>query len=326
MILITGGAGFIGSVLARELNKANYDKIIIVDRLGSTDKWKNLRSIKYLDCLNPDDLFSQDTGRNEKFFDSVDFIFHLGACASTTQKDMDFLMKNNVNFSQILFTYANKQNIPFIYASSAATYGDGSLGYDDDHQKIDQLRPLNPYGYSKHLFDQWVLRQDNHPTHWYGIKFFNVYGPNEYHKEDMRSMIHKAYCQIQKEGKVRLFKSHHRDFKDGEQLRDFIYVKDVVLTMMKIMNTLPTSGIYNLGCGKARSFNDLAHAVFTSLGLSEKIEYFDTPESIRSQYQYFTQAKMEKLNHVLPDLVFSNLEDGMADYIKNHLLKDNPFY
>ena len=219
-----------------------------------------------------------------------------------------------------------KKNIPFIYASSASTYGDGSFGYDDDHQKIEQLHPLNPYGYSKHLFDQWVLRQENHPPHWYGIKFFNVYGPNEYHKEDMRSIIHKSFCQIQKEGKVRLFKSHHRDFQDGEQLRDFIYVKDVAKAMLKIMNTLPQSGLYNLGCGKARSFNDLARAVFSSLGVPEKIEYFDTPENIRSQYQYFTQAKMDKLLSALPDMAFSNLEDSIEDYVKNYLLKNDPFY
>ncbi|MCY4523328.1 MAG: ADP-glyceromanno-heptose 6-epimerase [Halobacteriovoraceae bacterium] len=326
MILITGGAGFIGSVLARELNKARYNDIIIVDKMGSSSKWKNLPSAKFLDIIHPEELFSLNDKKDELFFKNLDCIFHLGACTSTTEKDMDFLIKNNVYFSQILFSHASEHNVPFIYASSAATYGSGNTGYDDNHQKIDQIRPLNPYGYSKHLFDQWVLREQNPPSHWYGLKFFNVYGPNEYHKEDMCSMVYKSFHQIKKEKKARLFRSHHEDFKNGEQLRDFIYVKDVVLVMMKIMSGLPASGIYNLGSGKARSFNDLIRAVFKSLDVPENIEYIDTPENIRSQYQYFTQAKMTKLNEALPDLNIGTMEDGVTDYLKNYLLKDNPYY
>lgn len=323
MILITGGAGFIGSVLAKELNRLGHTDLVIVDKLEDSIKWKNLRGIKYLEYIHADELFGGDY---DDLIAETDLIFHMGACSSTTEKNMDFLMKNNVAYTQALWRFAAAKNIPFIYASSAATYGDGETGYNDAHELIPGLMPLNPYGYSKQLVDEWVLREEKKPDHWFGLKFFNVYGPNEYHKEDMRSLVQKAFEQIKATGVVKLFKSHRPDYKDGEQLRDFIYVKDVVRVMIELADPEKASfsGIYNLGTGKARSFHDLVKATFESMNIPAKIEFIDMPESIRNQYQYYTQAEMGKLEKALPGFRFTGLEEGVRDYVQNYLSKSNP--
>lgn len=323
MILITGGAGFIGSVLAKKLNDLGHEDLVIVDKLESSTKWKNLRGIKYSEYIHADELFA---GEYDDLIAEADLVFHMGACSATTEKDVDFLMRNNVAYTKALFRFAAAKNIPFIYASSAATYGEGEQGYSDDHSKIPSLLPMNPYGYSKQLVDEWILKEEHKPDHWFGLKFFNVYGPNEYHKEDMRSLVHKAFEQIEQLGSVKLFKSHRPDFKDGEQLRDFIYVKDVVQTMLLLADPEKSahSGIYNLGTGKARSFHDLVKATFKAMNKEAKIEFIDMPESIRGQYQYFTEADMTKMKKALPEMTFTSLEDGVADYVQNHLMKPNP--
>ena len=323
MILITGGAGFIGSVLAKSLNELGHHDLVIVDKLEDSIKWKNIRGIKYLDYIHADELFN---GEYDDLIANTDMIFHMGACSSTTEMNMDFLMKNNVAYTQALFRFAATKNIPFIYASSAATYGAGECGYDDNHESIPNLMPLNPYGYSKQLVDEWILKEEARPDHWFGLKFFNVFGPNEYHKEEMRSLVHKSFEQIKSTGKVKLFKSHRPDFKDGEQLRDFIYVKDVVRVMIEL--ALPEkaihSGIYNLGTGKARSFLDLTKATFNAMAINTNVEFIDMPESLRDQYQYYTQAEVKKLKSVLPDFKFMELETAITDYVQNNLMKVNP--
>lgn len=323
MILITGGAGFIGSVLAKKLNELGHTDLVIVDKLEETIKWKNLRGIKYNDYIHADELFG---GEYDDLIAETDLIFHMGACSSTTEKNMDFLMKNNVSYTQALFRFAATKNIPFIYASSAATYGDGEDGYSDSHEKIAGLMPLNPYGYSKQLVDEWILKEESKPDHWFGLKFFNVYGPNEYHKEEMRSLVHKAYEQIKVSGKVKLFKSYRPKFKDGEQLRDFVYVKDVVRAIIELADPEKHahSGIYNLGTGKARSFLDLVRATYKAMDVTPDIELIDMPDAIRGQYQYYTQAEMQKLLSVLPGFEFTPLEEGVRDYVQNHLVKTNP--
>jgi ADP-L-glycero-D-manno-heptose 6-epimerase len=324
MILITGAAGFIGSVIARKLNLQWRQDLILTDRLHDQNKWMNLRKIIYRDYLHADQLMQAPSD----FWRNISHIVHMGACSSTTERDVDFLMSNNFAYSKFLWNKACELDIPFIYASSAATYGDGSLGYIDDHQTSAQLIPLNPYGYSKQIFDQWALEHDRNkkaPPRWYGLKFFNVYGPNEYHKGEMRSIVKKSYEQIQTKGAVKLFKSHRSDFKHGEQLRDFVYVMDAADIVIKILasDTLRSNhnGIYNLGTGKARSFLDLTNAVFKSLGKKPEIEFIDMPESIRAQYQYFTEAKMQKIQNIFPDQNFSSLESGVQDYVQNYLMK-----
>lgn len=323
MILITGGAGFIGSVLAKKLNELGHHDLVIVDKLESTEKWKNLRGLKYSEYIHADELFNGDF---DDLIAEADLVFHMGACSSTTEKDMDFLMKNNVAYTKALFRFAAAKNIPFIYASSAATYGDGELGYSDNHQQVPSLMPMNPYGYSKQIVDEWILKEEHKPDHWFGLKFFNVYGPNEYHKEEMRSLVHKAFGQIVEKGSVKLFKSHRPDFKDGEQLRDFIYVKDVVQAMLELADPekAPFSGIFNLGTGKARSFLDLVHATFKAMDKIPKIEFIDMPESIRNQYQYYTQAEMKKFHQAVEGFEFTSLEEGVKDYVQNYLMKSNP--
>jgi ADP-L-glycero-D-manno-heptose 6-epimerase len=323
MILITGGAGFIGSVLAKELNILGHTDLIIVDKLEDSVKWKNLRGIKYSDYIHADELFSGDY---DDLIAETDLIFHMGACSSTTELNMDFLMKNNVAYTQALWRFAATKNIPFIYASSAATYGNGERGYSDDHAMIPGLMPLNPYGYSKQLVDEWVLKEVSAPEHWFGLKFFNVFGPNEYHKEEMRSLVHKSFEQIKSSGSVKLFKSYKSEFKDGEQLRDFIYVKDVVRALIELADPEKAahSGIYNLGTGHARSFLDLTKATFKAMDLPAKIEFIEMPEALKTQYQYFTEADTKKLLHVLPGFTFTNLEEGVRDYVQNFLMKSNP--
>jgi len=322
MILVTGGAGFIGSVLVSELNKYRREDIIIVDRLEATSKWKNLRGLKYIEYIHADELFN---GEFDELISEVEVIFHMGACSSTTEKDMDYLFKNNVDYSKALFRFAATKNIPFIYASSAATYGSEEKNFSDDHDRMEHLMPLNPYGYSKLLVDQWILKEEARPSLWFGFKFFNVYGPNEYHKEEMRSLVHKAFEQIKSTGKVKLFKSYRNEFKDGEQLRDFVYVKDVVRAMIEFSQVTDEtlSGIYNLGSGNADSFKNLVEATFKAMDLPTNIEFIEMPESMRGQYQYFTEADMKKFLSVLPHFKFAPIEEGVRDYVKNHLLQSN---
>jgi ADP-L-glycero-D-manno-heptose 6-epimerase len=323
MILITGGAGFIGSVLAATLNLHGRDDLIIVDQLDSTSKWMNLRGLRYQEYLESKDLLSSPNN----ILDKVEFIFHLGACSSTTEMNMAYLMENNVNYSKSLFNIAVTRDIPIVYASSAATYGAGEHGYSEDLATLNLLRPLNPYGYSKQVFDQWVVALDRRPRHWFGLKFFNVFGPQEYHKGEMRSLVHKAYEQILETGRVKLFRSHRSDFQDGQQLRDFVYVKDVVKLMIEMMNPSAQhfSGLYNCGTGTARSFSDLVTSTFKAMEREVAIDFIDMPLEIRDQYQYFTEAKMDKLHKFLPTFEFMPLELAVQDYVKQHLM-ENPYF
>jgi len=320
MILVTGGAGFIGSALVEYLNQKGESDIIIVDRLRAGDKWKNIRSLKFKEFIHADELF---LAPYVETLTEVSVIYHLGACSATTMMDMDYLMKNNVEYTQKLIKLAQKNNIPIIFASSAATYGRGESGFSDDLKTLNRLKPLNPYGLSKHVVDLWMNREDTvKPQHWFSLKFFNVYGPNEYHKGPMRSLVHKMFHTIKNKEGVSLFKSHHPDFQDGMQLRDFIYVKDVVAVMVQLASKKMSkhSGIYNLGSGVARSFNDLALNTYSAMQLSPQIKYIDMPENIRGQYQYYTCADMTKLHSILPDFKFTTLEDGVFDYVQKYLL------
>ncbi len=325
MILVTGGAGFIGSVLVKELNRKGHTNIVIVDRLRDTSKWLNLRGLSYYQYLHSDELFTRE---RKYIFNDITAIFHIGACSATTEMDMDYLMQNNVEYSKRLIRIATKNDIPIIYASSAATYGGGEFGYSDEHSKIDNFLPLNPYGYSKQLVDQWMLSRRRRPKIWFGLKFFNVYGPNEYHKESMRSLIHKAVGQIKESGEVKLFKSHQPDYEDGEQLRDFVYVCDVAKAMVKMLEVTNSkhSGIYNIGTGHANSFNDLVKATFQAMDVPVNIKYIDMPQELREQYQYYTQADMTKFHKLFPNFAFSSLKDGVCDYVQNYILKSNPNY
>lgn len=317
MILVTGGAGFIGSVLVKMLNEDGHEDIIIVDRLGKNEKWKNLNGLKFSEFIHADELW---TPEYESYLNRIDYIFHMGACSSTTERDADYLMKNNWEYSKKLFLYAAHNNLKICYASSAATYGDGRLGYSDNHKVVESLRPLNGYGYSKQIFDQWVLSQKRFPKHWVGVKFFNVFGPNEYHKEDMKSLVAKAHQQIHVEGKVKLFKSHRDGFANGEQKRDFIYVKDACRAVMDLtFKDHVESGIYNIGTGKANTFKDFISFTFKAMNRKDEIEFIDMPESLRGQYQYFTEADMTKFHSQLPDFKFMNLEDSVKDYVQNYL-------
>lgn len=324
MILVTGGAGFIGSVLVRMLNQAGHEDIVVVDKMETLEECENLKKAQVAQYYLADNFLNAGI---EKLQKEITFIFHIGACSSTTERDEDFLRENNVNYSKHLWEMAVRNNTPYVYASSAATYGDGEFGYNDDHSSIDQLQPLNPYGWSKQYFDQWVLQQEKTPPRWYGLKYFNVFGPNEYHKEEMRSLVHKGFEQIRDNKKIRLFRSHKEGFEDGEQLRDFVYVKDVCKAMLKMMEPQcqAQNGIYNLGTGKERSFKDLAKATFKAMGVEENIEFFDMPESIRNQYQYFTKANMEKFHREFPGFEFSNLEEAVADYVQNYLMKEDSY-
>lgn len=326
MHLVTGGAGFIGSVLIKELNDQGIEDIIVVDRLRETSKWLNLRGLKFAQYVHADEFFNEE---NERWHSRIQKIFHMGACSATTEMNMDFLMKNNVEYSQKLFNIALQQDIPFIYASSAATYGDGEMGYSDAHESLSGLCPLNPYGYSKQLFDEWVLKQFKKPQVWFGLKFFNVYGPQEYHKGSMRSVVHQAVGQILNTGEVKLFQSHHDDYKDGEQLRDFIYAKDLAKAMLLMgeVQKCDHSGIYNMGTGTARSFKQLVEETFHAMDKQVRIKYVPMPEHLKSQYQYYTQADMSKFSALFPDFQFCDLKTGVSDYVKNHLIsKDGPYF
>lgn len=326
MIIITGAAGFIGSALVKKFNDLGKKDLILVDRMRDGKKWMNLRGLKFYEFVHADEFIESDI-LSSIFDEGVEAIYHMGACSSTTEKNVDYLMKNNVEYTQILFRYATEYNVPICYASSAATYGDGELGYNDDEEMIYKLMPLNAYGYSKQLVDEWVLKQERVPDQWYGVKFFNVYGPNEYHKGSMSSVVYQAFNQIKDVGFVKLFKSYKEGYKNGEQLRDFVYVKDVVDAMISLIHYdhEGKSGIYNLGTGKARSFLDLVKTTFKAMGIKEKIEFIEMPENLRDQYQYFTEAKMDKLHKALPHLKFHSLEEGIEDYVKNHLNTKDPY-
>ena len=320
MIVVTGGAGFIGSALVAQLNKRGIADIIIVDQLGTDERWKNLRKLAFADYTESDDFLDQIIGDNLPY--SIDAIFHLGACSSTTEADASFLIKNNYEYTKQLALWASDADARFIYASSAATYGDGSAGFSDDEDKLHTLITLNMYGYSKHLFDLWA-KKSGLLEQIVGVKYFNVYGPNEYHKADMRSFILKAFEQIQAAGKVWLFKSYNPKYADGEQIRDFIYVKDAVAATLFFYDNPSIGGLYNIGTGHARSWNDLAKAVFAAMGKEPKIEYIDMPETLRDKYQYFTQADMSKLSAAGYKHKPTPLEEAVKDYVQNYLAKSD---
>jgi len=315
MIVVTGAAGFIGSCLVNKLNNQGIKDIIVVDDFSDPLKNANLKSKIFKQQVHRDDFFRWLDENHIR----VEFILHIGARTDTTEFDKKIFDRLNVNFTKNIWKKCVQHNIPLIYASSAATYGMGELGYKDDHNIIPSLKPLNPYGESKNEFDKWALKQKEKPVFWAGLKFFNVYGPNEYHKGRMASVILHAYEQIKNTGKVKLFRSHHPDFEDGKQLRDFIYVKDVTDVIWFLMKTKPMSGIYNLGTGKARTFLDLAKATFRSLYLKPNIEFIDTPADIRDKYQYFTEANMRKLRDAEFNEQFYSLEDGIEEYVQEYL-------
>lgn len=319
MIVVTGGAGFIGSAIVWRLNNLGNDKIIIVDELGTTEKWKNLVGLKFQEFIHKDDFINSIVEDSIEF--PVEAIIHMGANSSTTEKDADHLFSNNYLYTQELARYCLSKDIRFIYASSAATYGDGSFGFDDDESKLESLRPLNMYGYSKQLFDLWAKR-NNVLDKIVGIKYFNVYGPNEYHKGDMRSVVHKAFEQVRDTGKVRLFKSLNPQYKDGEQMRDFVYVKDAVDMTLHFLEHKDQNGIYNVGSGKARTWIDLVTALFNAVGKPVNIEFIDLPEHLREKYQYFTEANLSKIKKAGYNKSITSLEDGVTDYVKNYLLKN----
>ncbi|HLP15187.1 MAG TPA: ADP-glyceromanno-heptose 6-epimerase [Bacteroidota bacterium] len=317
MIVVTGGAGFIGSAMIAKLNEKGREDILVVDALASTEKWKNLVGKKFADYMHKD-VFLKALDGGTFPHGEFDAIIHLGACSSTTERNVDYLMQNNYYYTKRLADYATWSDVRFIYASSAATYGNGEHGFSDDDAVTPLLKPLNPYGYSKQIFDLWSMR-NGLTSQTAGIKFFNVFGPNEYHKGEMKSLIAKAYRQIMDTGKVRLFKSHRDDYRDGEQVRDFIYVKDCTETLWWLLEHKDVNGIFNLGTGKARSWNDLANAIFSALGRPAQIEYIDMPESIRNAYQYHTEAEMTKLASKGFTQQFSALEDSVHDYVVNYL-------
>lgn len=315
MIIITGAAGFIASNLLGHLNNLEITDIVIVDEFSNNEKRKNLTGKKYREEIHRDMFFEWFETNHQ----SVDYLFHLGARTDTAEFNRAVFDKLNFGFSKKMWTACSKFQIPLIYASSAATYGNGDLGYDDNHDIIRHLKPLNPYGESKNDFDKWVIEQEIAPPLWAGLKFFNVYGPNEYHKTRMASVVLHAFEQIKQTGKMKLFRSHRNDIKDGCQARDFVYVKDVVNVIYWLYTSAPESGIYNLGSGKARTFIDLATLTFGAMDIPTDIEFIDTPEDIRDKYQYFTEAKMGKIRKVGYPNPFTSLEDGISDYVRNYL-------
>ncbi len=324
MILVTGGAGFIGSAIVWGLNQMGRDDIVIVDHLGHGEKWRNL-SRQHIDYVVPKESFSQWLKDNSK---SIETVFHLGACSATTERNADYLMDNNVLFTKNLWDYCSQHSIPFLYASSAATYGGEEENFSDEHKNIAQLIPINKYGWSKQLFDCWAIKQQKAPPAWFGFKFFNVYGPQEYHKGAQASVIYHAFPQVQDKGQLKLFRSYRNGVGHGEQQRDFVYVKDIVRILLHFWTgarTIP-SGIYNLGSGQARSFKDLGRAVFAAMDKAPQFEWIDMPDSLKNQYQYFTEAELDKLRNIGGYTAdFHSLEDGVADYVRNYLLQKNPF-
>jgi len=321
MIIVTGAAGFIGSCLVSKLNQEGFKDIVIVDDFSDPEKMKNLESKTYSQKIHRDD-FIQWLKINQRL---VQFIFHIGARTDTTEFNKEIFDKLNLNYTKEIWEICVEFGLPLVYASSAATYGLGEFGYDDNHEVVEKLKPLNPYGDSKNDFDKWAIKQEKKPYFWVGLKFFNVYGPNEFHKGRMASVIFHAYNQIREKGMMKLFRSHNPDYKDGEQLRDFVYVKDVVEVCYFLLHHRKNSGIYNLGSGKARTFLDLVKNTFAALKKEPHIEFIDTPIDIRDKYQYFTEANMAKLKAIGYSKSFHTLEEGVTDYVQNYL-SGNKYY
>ncbi|MEZ4888697.1 MAG: ADP-glyceromanno-heptose 6-epimerase [Chitinophagales bacterium] len=317
MVIITGAAGFIGSFFAKYLNEKGIKDLILVDDFSREDKLPNLKGIEHLGWVHRDAFIAWLPSN----YQNITAIFHIGARTDTTEFDTAIFDRLNLHYTQNLWKLCTKYQIPLVYASSAATYGLGELGYEDRHDIVEQLQPLNAYGRSKNDFDKWALQQTASPPMWYGLKFFNVYGPNEYHKGRMASVIFHAFRQIQETDKMKLFRSHNPNFEDGKQLRDFVYVKDVAKVMYFLLQQIPASGLYNLGTGQARTFLDLVTNTFAALDKTPYIEFIDTPMDIRDKYQYFTEANMAKLKEAGYDEVFYSLEEGVKDYVQNYLLK-----
>ncbi len=314
-IIVTGGAGFIGSNIVAALNERGMDDILVVDELGRDEKWKNLVGLRFEDYQEKDEF------RAAVQYDrltAVDTVFHMGACSSTTETNASYLADNNYRFTRELCEWCLEHDVRFIYASSGATYGDGSKGYSDADDVTPTLQPLNMYGYSKHLFDLWALRKELFDRI-VGLKYFNVFGPREDHKGDMRSVVNKAYQQIRDTGTVKLFKSYRPEYRDGEQVRDFVYVRDAVAVSLFFYDNRDVSGLFNCGTGRVRTWNDLVNAVFTAVGKPPKIEYIEMPESLRAKYQYHTQADITKLQEAGFNGDFTRLEDGVAEYVKTWL-------
>lgn len=316
MIVVTGAAGFIGSVLVGRLNAGGFNDLIVVDDFSRPDKNKNLEGKTFSEKVNREVFFDWLDQHHAR----VDFVFHIGARTDTAEFDKKIFDKLNLNYTKNMWMKCSQYEIPLAYASSAATYGLGELGYNDRHDIVDRLKPLNAYGESKNDLDKWAILQDSTPPFWAGFKFFNVYGPNEFHKSRMASVIFHAYHQILKTGQMKLFRSHNPEFENGKQLRDFVYVKDVVDVLIHFMKNQKASGLYNLGTGKARSFLDLTTSTFHALGREPVIEFIDTPEDIRDKYQYFTEANMQKVRDYGYDKPFTALEDGVEDYVKHYLV------
>lgn len=313
MIIVTGGAGFIGSYLVSYLNEQGIYDIIIVDEFGTSERWNNLLGLKFKDFIHKDDFAERI--KRDSLPHSVTSIIHLGACSSTTEKNVDYLYRNNFLYTKAIAQFTLNRGIQFIYASSAATYGDGSLGYEDDHGKVNTLKPLNAYGFSKQLFDLWVV-QNELTDRMVGLKFFNVYGPHETYKEEMRSVVIKSFHQIKNQGYVSLFKSYRDDYKDGEQKRDFFYVRDGAKIMHWFLKNPSVSGIYNLGSGVSRTWKDLAKSVFSAMNVKEDIRFIEMPENLRNQYQYFTEAPIQKLVKAGYSEPMTSLEDGVREYVE----------
>lgn len=316
--IVTGGAGFIGSNVVKALNARGETDILVVDELGEDEKWKNLVGLQYEDYIDKDDLFDY---LDELTLDEVKAVYHLGACSATTELDADYLAYNNYHYTRALCESCLDAGVRFVYASSAATYGDGTLGYSDADEMTPKYKPLNMYGYSKHMFDLWALKSGA-IREIAGMKYFNVYGPGEAHKGDMRSVVHKSYGQILKDGEVKLFKSHRPGYKDGEQVRDFVYVKDAVEETLWFGENKKVSGIFNCGTGQTRTWKDLVSAVFLAMGRKPNIQFIDMPEHLRGKYQYHTQADLAKLRAAGYNRPFTTLEDGIADYVQNFLMKE----
>ncbi len=321
MIIITGAAGFIGSYLVRYFNELGYKDIIIVDEFSREDKLKNLSNKKYDRLIERMELFHWLKHNGAK----VSAVIHLGARTDTAEKDRRIFEQLNLSYSKKIWEFCTLAEVPLIYASSAATYGLGEFGYKDSHRIVSFLKPLNPYGDSKQDFDKWVLTQKETPPFWAGLKFFNVYGPNEYHKSRMASVVFHTVKQIKATGGMKLFRSHNSKFKNGEQARDFVYVRDVAQMIDFLFHAKPKSGLYNIGTGQARTFNDLVKATFLAMDLKPKISFIDTPKDIRDTYQYFTEAKMKKIREAGYDKPFTTLEDGVADYVQRYLLEEIVF-
>ncbi|MBK9247764.1 MAG: ADP-glyceromanno-heptose 6-epimerase [Ignavibacteria bacterium] len=321
MVVVTGGAGFIGSCFLKKLNDEGVSDVLVVDYLGEANKWKNLVGKQFTDIIHPD-VFREDLLDGD-YMDDIEVIIHLGACSATTEKNADYLLDNNYRYSVDLAAYSASNDVRFIYASSAATYGIGEQGYSDTLSHT--LRPLNMYGYSKLLFDNWILNNGLQES-CVGIRYFNVFGPNEYHKSDMASMVYKAFCQIEQTGKIKLFKSNSPQYKDGEQKRDFVYVKDVCDVMWKLVKDTSIAGLFNLGTGNARNWNEVANAVFHAVGIEPRIEYIEMPDALKQQYQNYTEADMSKLAQTSAAHEFQTLESSVNDYVGEYLFTKKMYW